>query len=104
MAIEKGDLTPFDRIFFIADTLLTKGENGGNIFVSENKRRVLNPDYYQQLAQTIYPILNSNKKGFFCNSHRKGGGALNRLFKSHFPGSGVFTLSLQENERRKKRH
>ena len=74
MAIERGDLTSFDNLYFIADTLLTGREsggrdmeNGGNIFVSvnKNKHRVLNPDYYQQLARVIHPILNSNKKGFF---------------------------------------
>lgn len=92
MAIERGDLTPFDNLYFIADTLLTGREsgdrdmeNGGNIFVSENKRRVLNPDYYQQLAQVIYPILNSNKKGFFVTASVQEAERLTDFLNRTFP-------------------
>ena len=85
MAIERGDLTPFDNLYFIADTLLTGRENGGNVFVSENKRRVLNPDYYQKLAQVIYPILNSNKKGFFVTATVQEAERLTDFLNRTFP-------------------
>ena len=85
IAIERGDLTPFDKLHFIIETFLTGGENVGNVFVSENKRRVLNPDYYQKLAQFIYPILNSNKKGFFVTATVQEAERLTAFLNHTFP-------------------
>ena len=85
MAIERGDLTPFDNLYFIAEDILKKGNKEENIFVSENRRRVLNPDYYQKLAQIIYPILNSNKKGFFVTATVKEADRLTAFLNDTFP-------------------
>ena len=102
MAIERGDLTSFDNLYFIADTLLTGGENGGNIFVSENKRRVLNPDYYQKLAQVIYPILNSNKKGFFVTATVQEAERLTAFLNRTFPEVEFSSYHYRKTKEEKK--
>ena len=85
IAIERGDLTPFDNLYFIAEDILKRDDKEENIFVSENQRRVLNPDHYQKLAQVIYPILNSNKKGFFVTATVKEAERLTTFLKHTFP-------------------
>ncbi len=102
MAIERGDLTPFDNLYFIADTLLTGRENGGNVFVSENKRRVLNPDYYQKLAQVIYPILNSNKKGFFVTATVQEAERLTAFLNRTFPEVEFSSYHYRKTKEEKK--
>ena len=102
MAIERGDLTPFDNLYFIADTFLTGGENGGNIFVSENKRRVLNPDYYQKLAQVIYPILSSNKKGFFVTATVQEAERLTAFLNRTFPEVEFSSYHYRKTKEEKK--
>ena len=88
---------------FIAEDILTKEENNGNIFVSENNRRVLNPDYYQKLAQVIYSILNSNKKGFFVTATVKEAERLTAFLNDTFPEIEFSSYHYKKTSEEKKR-
>ncbi len=68
ISIEKGEITPFDNLYVIS-------ENGFNItkeyplFIQPiNHLRVLNPHHYNTLVGILYPIIQSNKKGFIVTA------------------------------------
>ena len=106
--IERGDLTPFDDLYFIADSLFKpralgkirhegdkvstlsiqdKGQESkqNGLFVTENNRRVLNPDYYQKLAEILYPILVTHEKGFLVTATVREAERLTEFLTKPFP-------------------
>ncbi len=85
--IERGDLTPFDNLYFIADTLFKTNGKEGELFTVEykNNRKILNPDFYEKLAQILYPVLRSNEKGFIVTATIREAERLTEFLSNVFP-------------------
>ena len=65
-AIERGDITGFDDIYILGETLFKRPDASESLFVreSESGYQVINPHYYNRLVELLSPILLSNRRGF----------------------------------------
>ena len=69
LGIEKGEITPFDKLYIIGENKKFNVTKEQPLFIqSENQLRVLNPHHYNTLTGILYPIIQSNKKGFIVTA------------------------------------
>ncbi len=85
IAIERGDLTPFDELYIIGESTLKREQDKAKLFVKEKGLFVLNPHYYTRLGRALYSVINDNKKGFIVTATIKESERLSNFLNKFFP-------------------
>ncbi len=95
-AIEKGDITGFDDIYVLGETLFKRSgveELQDPLFVKERESgyQVINPHYYNRLVEVLSPILLSNRRGFIVTASIREAERLSEYLNGVFGESLVFS-------------
>ncbi len=85
IAIERGDLTPFDELYIIGESTLKREQDKAKLFVKEKGLFILNPHYYTRLGRALYSVINDNKKGFIVTATIKESERLSNFLNEFFP-------------------
>ena len=69
IGIERGEITPFEDLYIIGESKKFNITTEQPLFIPQkNGIRVLNPHHYNSLAGTLFPVFQSNKKGFIVTA------------------------------------
>lgn len=64
LGIKKGEISPFDELYIVGEPNFSTSARSPLFVTGKSQRHVLNPEHYPRLAQILFPIISSNKKGF----------------------------------------
>ena len=93
-AVERGDITGFDDIYILGETLFKRPEAPESLFVRESKssyQQVINPHYYNRLVELLSPILLSNRRGLIVTASIREAERLSEHLNGVFGESLVFS-------------
>lgn len=87
-AIERGDITGFDDVYLLGETLFKRAGVEEPLFKreSESGYQVINPWYYRRLVEVLNPILVSNHRGLIVTASIRESERLSEYLNGVFGG------------------
>ena len=103
-AIERGDITGFQDIYVLGETLFKRADSSEPLFRSERESgyQVINPHYYNRLVEILSPILLSNRRGFIVTASIRESERLSEYLNGVFGGTITFSPFHSQMGRRER--